>query len=88
MVRRAPASRRRGTGPALAEIHEEFAATTEWLAQVSPADRVRVARAGVDYAINNGPYHAWIRLCDDSLTGEMADAGHVRASYGRLDRWR
>jgi tetratricopeptide (TPR) repeat protein len=77
------------------EIHEEFAATTEWLAQVSPADRVRVARAGVDYAINNGPYHAWIRLCDDSLTGEMADAdrssllwtlGQVALSGGVPDR--
>jgi tetratricopeptide (TPR) repeat protein len=49
----------------------------------------------VDYAINNGPYHAWIRLCDDSLTDEMADAdrssllwtlGQVALSGGVPDR--
>ncbi len=56
------------------EVGGEVAALTGWLARVSPADRVRIARAGMHYAILNGPYHAWLRLCEEALTGEIADA--------------
>jgi TIR domain len=56
------------------EVGEEVAAMAEWTAQVSPAQRVRVARAGMLYATINGPYHAWLRFCDEALTNELADA--------------
>ncbi len=56
------------------EIHDEVAALTEWLAQIPPADRVRVERAGSRYAIRNGPFHAWLRFCEEALAGESDDA--------------
>ena len=56
------------------EIHDEIAALIEWLAQIPPADRVRVDRAGNWYAMLNGPYHAWLRFCEEALAGEIGDA--------------
>ena len=46
----------------------------EWLAQIPPADRVRVERAGNWYAMLNGPYHAWLRFCEEALAAETDDA--------------
>jgi tetratricopeptide (TPR) repeat protein len=54
------------------EVGEEFAALTEWLALVPSTDRVRVERAGSRYAIGNGPYHAWLRFCEEALAGESS----------------
>ena len=77
------------------EVHDEIAALIEWLAQSPPADRVRVERAGNWYAMINGPYHAWLRFCDESLTGEIDKAarsnflwtlGHVALRAGLPDR--
>ena len=77
------------------EVGEEIAALSGWLAQVLPADRVRVERAGSRYAISNGPYHAWLRFCEDALAGENSDEdrsnflwtlGQVASSGGLPDR--
>ena len=56
------------------DIGEEIAALAEWLTQVSPAQCMRVAQAGMRYATRNGPFHAWLRFCEEALTGEIADA--------------
>src|SRR5260370_36132901 len=61
-------------GPRWHEIREEIAALTRWLAQVPPAEQVRVLRAGMRYATGNGPYHAWLRFCEEALAGEKGDA--------------
>ena len=55
------------------EIQEEIAGLTEWLAHVAPTDRVRVERAGSWYAMLNGPYHAWLMLCEEMLAGDLDD---------------
>jgi tetratricopeptide (TPR) repeat protein len=54
------------------EIGEEILAMTEWLALVPSTDRVRVERAGSRYAIGNGPYHSWLRFCEEALAGESS----------------
>ena len=56
------------------EIGEELAAMTEWLLQVPPAEKLRVGRAGMLYATINGPFHAWLRFCEETLTCELDDA--------------
>ena len=53
------------------ELQEETAALTEWLVQVAPRDRVRIERAGSRYAVSNGPFHAWLRFCEEALVNEM-----------------
>jgi tetratricopeptide (TPR) repeat protein len=77
------------------EIQEEIAALTEWLTRVPPADRVRVERAGALYAILNGPFHAWLRFCEEALIGNSSDEdrskflwtlGNVAFSGGMPDR--
>ena len=55
------------------EISEEIAALTEWLGQISLADRVQVERAGRSYAKLNGPFYAWLRFCEEALADEIAD---------------
>ena len=55
------------------ELQDEIAALIQWLAQVPPTDRVRVARAGSWYAMLNGPFHAWFMFCEEMLTGELRD---------------
>jgi hypothetical protein len=55
------------------EIGSEIAALTEWLARVPPTDRVRVERAGSFYAMLNGPFHAWLRFCEEAVTGKSSD---------------
>src|SRR5271155_2388937 len=59
------------------EIQEEITALTEWLPQVPPSDRVRADRASSRYAVLNGPYHAWLRFCEEALIGEDS---HVNRS--------
>ncbi len=56
------------------ELHEEGAALTEWLGRVPEGERVRVERAGSMYAMHNGPYHAWLRFCEEMLAGGIGDA--------------
>ena len=56
------------------EVSEEIAALIEWLARVSPADRARVGRTSMRYAVINGPFHAWVRFCDEGLNSELAAA--------------
>jgi hypothetical protein len=77
------------------EIQEEIATLTEWLAQVSSADRVRVIRAGIRYAIRNGPYHAWLRFCEETLADKiniedrsncLSMLGYVALHGGNLSR--
>ena len=77
------------------EIQEEIAALTEWLGQTPRADRVRVERAGRSYAIFNGPFHAWLRFCEEALADEIADEdrsdflwtlGQMARRGGRPDR--
>ena len=55
------------------DLNEETAALTEWLGQIPPADGVRVERAGSWRAIYNGPFHAWLRFCEEALAGAIAD---------------
>jgi hypothetical protein len=56
------------------EVGEETAGFTDWLAQIPATDRVQVARAGMHYAVTNGPYHAWVRFCEEALSSEIGDA--------------
>ena len=56
------------------EIGEEIAAWSDWLAQIPPTDHVRIASAGMRYATHNGPYLAWLRFCEEALTGEIVDS--------------
>jgi tetratricopeptide (TPR) repeat protein len=68
------------------EVHDEAVALIEWLAQVPTADRVRIARAGSRYAIVNGPYHGWVRYCEETLGGEIDDVArsHVLWTLGNV----
>ena len=56
------------------EVHAETPALLDWLVQVPAAERVRVVRAGMSFAINTGPLHAWLRCCEAALAGELDDA--------------
>lgn len=55
------------------DIHAELAALLDWLTRVPAPERVRVERAGSRFAITNGPYHAWLRFCDDTLRHDLTD---------------
>jgi hypothetical protein len=77
------------------DVGDEFAALTEWLPQVPPTDQVRVERAGSRYAIGSGPFHAWLRFCEEALAGDGSDEdrshflwtlGQVALSGGLPDR--
>ena len=74
MVCRASARGRRRPGAAVERTARRGAALTEWLGQVPEVDRVRVVRAGSQYAIRNGPYHAWLRFCEETLAGGLGEA--------------
>jgi hypothetical protein len=80
-VARLPEGSEDDRGRRWGEVHEEFAALTEWLGQVSPGDRVRVERAGRNYAISNGPFHAWMRFCETMLAGKLGDAARSDALW-------
>jgi tetratricopeptide (TPR) repeat protein len=56
------------------EVQDELAGLAEWLLQAPPAERLRVGRAGMMYATISGPFHAWLRLCEETLTGDLHDA--------------
>jgi tetratricopeptide (TPR) repeat protein len=56
------------------QLHQEIVALSQWLTQVPLLDRVRIARAGMYFARDAGPYHAWLQFCDATLIGEMSDA--------------
>ena len=58
-------------GQRWSELHDESAALTEWLGQVPEGERVRIERAGSRYAIRNGPFHAWVRFCEEMLAGSI-----------------
>ncbi|QLH38847.1 MAG: hypothetical protein HWD60_07760 [Defluviicoccus sp.] len=55
------------------EVHVETPALLDWLGHVPAAERVRVERAGSWFAINTGPFHAWLRFCEAALAGELDD---------------
>jgi len=55
------------------DIHAEPAALIDWLTRVPASERVRVERAGSRFAITNGPYHAWLRFCEDTLRLDLTD---------------
>ena len=55
------------------EIQAETAALIEWLPQVKPDERGRVERAGSWFAMINGPFHSWLRFCEDALASERSD---------------
>jgi hypothetical protein len=57
------------------EVQDETAALIEWLPQVPGPDRARVERAGSWFAIIAGPFHAWLRFCDNTLAGDLSDEG-------------
>jgi tetratricopeptide (TPR) repeat protein len=61
------------------EVHEEIAALIEWLTQLPAQDRARVERAGKDYAFSNGPFHTWLRFCEEALIGESSEVD--RSNY-------
>ncbi len=63
------------------EIQDEIAALTEWLARVPPTDRMRAARAGSRYAIQNGPYHAWLLFCEEMLGGDTGEEERSNALW-------
>ena len=66
------------------ELHDESAALTEWLGQVPEGERVRIERAGSRYAICSGPFHAWLRFCEEMLAGSI---DRCRAVGRALDAW-
>ena len=77
------------------EIHQENAALVEWLARVPEMDRVRVERVGSRFAINSGPFGAWLAFCEHALQNMPSDdeksnilwtAGNVARSAGLLDQ--
>lgn len=55
------------------EVDEEVAALVQWLALVPPSERSWIARASGRYANANGPYHAWVRFCEEVLATETTD---------------
>ncbi|MFO1120199.1 MAG: hypothetical protein U1E38_08955 [Rhodospirillales bacterium] len=55
------------------DIHAEPAALIDWLTRVPASERVRIERAGSRFAITNGPYHAWLRFCEDTLRLGLTD---------------
>lgn len=62
-----------GQGRRWGDIHAELAALLDWLTRVPASERVRVERAGSRFAITNGPYHAWLRFCDEALRDDLTD---------------
>ena len=77
------------------EVHAETPALLDWLAQVPVIDRARVERAGSWFAVNTGPFHAWLRFCEVALADELEHEersnmlwtlGNVALKAGLLDR--
>src|SRR6185503_2054219 len=52
-----------------AEVQREEDALVSWLAQVPLSEAVRAERAGSRYAIDNGPFPAWLAFCERLLLG-------------------
>jgi tetratricopeptide (TPR) repeat protein len=71
------------------EINQEIAALTAWLAQIPPSDRVCVERAGSGYAMTNGPFHGWLRFCEEALLRETSDKDRSNFLWtlGNVARW-
>ena len=76
-------------GERWSELHDESAALTEWLGQVPEGERVRIERAGSRYAVRSGPYHAWVRFCEEMLAGSLDDAeqSNVLWTLGNVALW-
>jgi tetratricopeptide (TPR) repeat protein len=77
------------------EVHAETASLLDWLPLVPEEERTGVERAGSWFAINSGPFHAWLRFCEAMLSGNLDDAarsgvlwtlGQVALSAGLPDR--
>jgi len=54
------------------EVHAEIISLIEWLPQVPAEERVAVERAGSQFAIDCGPYAAWLHFCERMLAGQLS----------------
>ena len=90
-----PAGQEELQGQRWKEVTQEAAALVSWLAQVGGGDLVRVERAGSVFAQHNGPFQAWLDLCERGLEvrAEPAERSnflftlmHVAQNMGALDR--
>lgn len=82
-------------GPRWAEVQDETAALVAWLPAVRESDLERIERAGSQFAMRHGPFVAWQRFCERSLTqlqeprarsNVLFTLGYVASSAGDLDR--
>jgi hypothetical protein len=94
-ITRLPQGKEDDRGQRWGAINEELATLTGWLEQVPAANRVRVEEAGRWYAVHNGPFHAWVRFCDEMITGTLDDTlrsnvlwtlGNAALAGGLLDQ--
>ena len=53
------------------EVHDETAVLIEWLPQVPAAERRQIVEAAMRYATRGGPFHAWLRFCEEALAEEQ-----------------
>ncbi|HYI00784.1 metallophosphoesterase [Hyalangium sp.] len=90
-----PSGEEQKQGEKWKEIHRESNALVDWLLQVPEKDRARVERAGVRFAINQGPFPAWVDFCERALKGSLTSTersnflwtlGNVAMRSGALDR--
>jgi hypothetical protein len=63
------------------EVHEETAALIEWLPQVAAAERRRIVEAALRYATRNGPFHAWLRFCEEALAEEHEEVACLNVMW-------
>jgi tetratricopeptide (TPR) repeat protein len=79
-------------------MQREHDTLVKWLAEVPPRDAPRVLLAGSRYAIRNGPYPAWVALCERLLAwtaepavrsgalGRLFLVAHTAGDLGRAER--
>ena len=53
------------------DVYDETAALIEWLGQVPAAERRQIVEAAMQYATRAGPFHAWMRFCEEALPEEQ-----------------
>ena len=54
-------------------VHAESDALIDWLRRAPAEQWMDIERAGSQYAISNGPFHAWTTFCETALAGDLED---------------
>jgi hypothetical protein len=76
-------------------VHAESDALADWLRRAPTQQWVAIERTGSQYAVSNGPFHAWAAFCESALAGDLEDQqrsnmlwtlGNVAQRAGQLDR--